>query len=99
MVHSLQSGILVEADSNYIYGIAVDSSGNVYVTDSTQASIQKFDSNGAFITKWGSYGTGNGKFSHPTGIAVDSSGNVYVADRFNARIQVFSPSTSMSAPR
>ena len=35
-------------------GIAVDSSDNVYVTDGGNNRIQKFDSNGKFITKWGS---------------------------------------------
>ena len=34
-------------------GIDVDSSGNVYVTDESNHRIQKFDSNGKFITKWG----------------------------------------------
>ena len=42
--------------------------------------IQKFDSNGTFITKWGSHGSGDGQFYYPNGVAVDSSGNVYVAD-------------------
>ncbi len=45
--------------------------------------IQKFDSNGNFITKWGFKGTGDGQFDNPYGIAVDSSGNVYVADTDN----------------
>ena len=52
----------------------------VYVADSSNNRIQKFDSNGNFITKWGTEGTGDGQFSNPDGIAVDSSGNVYVAD-------------------
>ena len=39
-------------------GIATDSSGNVYVADMDNNRIQKFDSNGNFITKWGSHGTG-----------------------------------------
>jgi DNA-binding beta-propeller fold protein YncE len=70
-------------------GIAVDSSGCVYVADYWNARIQKFDSNGNFITKWGSEGTGDGEFDDPAGIAVDSSGCVYVADAGNHRIQKF----------
>ena len=70
-------------------GIAIDSSGNVYVADSGNYRIQEFTSNGSFVTKWGSYGTADGQFIEPTGIAVDSSGNVYVADSGNYRIQKF----------
>jgi len=44
-----------------------------------------------FVTKWGSYGSGNGQFYNPNGIAVDSSGNVYVADSGYSRIQKFAP--------
>ncbi|MCK4734430.1 MAG: 6-bladed beta-propeller, partial [Methanophagales archaeon] len=71
------------------YGIAVDSSGNVFVADEGNTRIQKFDSDGHFIIKWGSRGTGDGEFFWPHGIAVDSSGNVYVADANNNRIQKF----------
>ena len=39
-------------------GVAVDSSGNVYVADNGNYRIQKFNSNGTFITKWGSSGDG-----------------------------------------
>ena len=53
-------------------GIAIDSSGNVYVADSNNNRIQKFDSNGKFITKWGSEGTGDGQFYGLRGIAIDS---------------------------
>jgi DNA-binding beta-propeller fold protein YncE len=69
------------------HGIAIDSSGNVYVADSNNDRIQKFDNNGTFIKQWGSSGSGNGQFSNPHGIAIDSSGNVYVADSGNKRIQ------------
>jgi DNA-binding beta-propeller fold protein YncE len=62
-------------------GIAVDNSGNVFVADTWNNLIQKFDSNGNFITKWGVGGSiSEGKFCEPTGIAVDNSGNVFVAD-------------------
>jgi len=74
------------------WGIAVDNSGNVYVTDSGNHRIQKFSSSGTFLAKWGSIGSGDGQLQVPLGIAVDSSGNVYVADRNNHRIQKFTSS-------
>jgi tripartite motif-containing protein 71 len=63
----------------------------MYVSDFYNNRIKKFNSNGAFITKWGSKGTADGQFEYPSGVAVDSSENVYVADTGNHRIQVFSP--------
>jgi streptogramin lyase len=73
--------------SSYYYGIDIDSLGNVYVTD--DYSILKFDSNGNFITKWGSEGSEDGQFSYPNGIAIDSQDNVYVTDLDNHNIQKF----------
>jgi DNA-binding beta-propeller fold protein YncE len=46
-------------------------------------SIKKFDSNGKFITSWGSEGYGDGQFWLPHDIAIDSSDNVYVTDSGN----------------
>jgi len=69
-------------------GVAIDSSGNVYGVDEDER-VQKFDLNGNFITKWGSYGSGDGQFARPQGIATDSSGTVYVVDTYNHRIQKF----------
>jgi hypothetical protein len=70
-------------------GVAVDSAGEFYVADTGNQRIQKFDSNGAFLLKWGTGGSGNGQFSTPWDVAVDSAGNVYVADTSNHRIQKF----------
>ncbi|MDD2999940.1 MAG: hypothetical protein PHV05_12835 [Candidatus Riflebacteria bacterium] len=74
--------------------IAFDSSGNFYVTDLSLDRVQKFDSSGSYVTKWGSTGTGNGYFNEPRGIAVDSDGYVYVVDGLNDRLQVFTSSGS-----
>jgi hypothetical protein len=73
-------------------GVAVDSSGNVYVADSGNNRIQKFDSSGKYLTQWGPYGTTNGQFFQPNSVAVDSSDNVYVADTGNNRIRKFDSS-------
>ena len=75
---------------NEITGVAVDRSGEyVYVVDTGNYRVQKFDSNGNPILTWGSFGSAPGLFNWPYGIAVDSSGNVYVVDYGNSRIQKF----------
>jgi streptogramin lyase len=74
-------------------GIAGGAGGAVYVADSLNDRIQKFDADGNFLTTWGLYGTaGNGRFSRPAGVATDFAGNVYVADSGNNRIQKFDSS-------
>ena len=87
------SGPLQKGDGQFDHpgDVALDSSGELlYVTDSRNNRIQKFDSNGKFITKWGSQGITDGKFDFPTGLAVDYLGrHIYVADSKNDRIQKF----------
>src|SRR5262249_2197035 len=45
-----------DAQFEFPWGVAVDGSGNVYVADRDNNGIQKFDANGAFLTKWGNTG-------------------------------------------
>ncbi len=70
-------------------GIAIDSSGNLFIVAKSISQIYKLDSNGNVLATWGSNGNGDGQFSEPSDIAVDSSGNFYVADNWNHRIQKF----------
>lgn len=70
-------------------GIALDSQGNVYVADSSNQRIQKFDNFGNFIKTWGAPGNSDGQFNEPRGIGFNGDGNLYVADSGNNRIQVF----------
>ena len=70
-------------------GVAIDSSDNIYVVDSGNNRVQKFNSQGTFIIAWGATGSDEGQFNSPQGIAIDSDDAVYVADWFNDRIQKF----------
>ncbi len=76
---------------NEPWGVAVGPDGSVYVTDTWNHRVQKFDANGQFITMWGLFGQGEtpDAFWGPRGIAVDALGRVYVADTGNKRVAVF----------
>jgi DNA-binding beta-propeller fold protein YncE len=82
-------------------GIEIDNEGNIYIADSGNARIQKFDSRGKFLMKFGKkaklpedpiaalkYEYKGGEFCAPTDVAVDNEGNIYVTDAFR-RIQKF----------
>ena len=85
------------ATFNEPYGVAVDSSGNVYVADRSNNRIRKITSTGVVSTLAGStegYKDATGTaatFNSPADVAVDSSGNLYVADRLNHRIRKITP--------
>jgi len=77
---------------NEPWGIAVDSQGYVYVADTWNHRIQKFDSSGNFILAWGTPGLSNegiDRFWGPRGVAVSPDGRVYVTDTGNKRVAVF----------
>jgi len=81
------------------YGMAVDGSGNIYVTDEIGNTIRQITPAGVVTTLAGSPGvTGSSdgvgssaQFNHPYGIAVDLSGNLYVADTYNCTIRKIIP--------
>src|SRR4029078_13145299 len=79
------------------WGIAVDRvRGYLYVVDSANFRVQKFDMSGGFIMAWGSFGNADGQFYFPRGGAVDQEdGAVYVVDMGNHRIQKFDTSTNV----
>ena len=70
-------------------GVAVDSDGNVYVTDTFNDRVEIFDADGQFISMFGKNGDGPGYFERPKGIAVDCDGHIWVADAAQDRVKVF----------
>lgn len=59
--------------------IAFAPDGSFYVADNGNYRVEKFDKNRKFVTKWGSFGVGDGRFSSPKGIATDGK-TVWVVD-------------------
>jgi sugar lactone lactonase YvrE len=81
-------------------GIAVDSSGNLFVVEYASATIRRITPAGVVTTFAGlagargsADGTGSAaRFDRPRGITIDAAGNLYVADYGNHTIRKVTPS-------
>jgi hypothetical protein len=86
-------------------GVAVDSSGNVYIADSSTNRIRKVTASTGLISTVAGNGTGgynedgiaatSAELSDPEGVALDSQGNIYIADKNNNRIRKVTVSTGI----
>ncbi len=101
--------VATSATLNYPQGISVDSSGNLYISDSSNNRIRKVSTTGIITTIAGTGTTTpgvkcnlndgsaatNGIINKPFASVVDSSGNVYISDSSNNRIRKITSSTSV----
>lgn len=87
-------------------GVAVDSSGNVFIADTANNVVRKVTTDGKISTfagnpNSGSFYSGDGgaassaSLFHPSGLAVDASGNLYIADTSNNLIRKVTASTGI----
>ena len=82
-------------DDNILFymptAMAFDEQGNMYVLDSGNHRIQKFDADGKYLATIGNQGQGPGEFQYPQSIDVDADGMLYVSESMNRRIQILTP--------
>jgi sugar lactone lactonase YvrE len=68
--------------------IAIDQNDNIYVIDSGNSEIKKFNAKGNLLLSWGELGSSKGQFRNPSSMFVGEK-YVYVADTGNSRILMF----------
>jgi sugar lactone lactonase YvrE len=95
--YSGDDGAATSAQLNTPRGIAVDSTGNVYIADTINNRIRKVAATTGIITTFAGNGSAgysgddgaatSAQLRSPRGVAVDSTGNVYIADTDNHRIR------------
>jgi sugar lactone lactonase YvrE len=89
---------------NYPNGLALDVSGNLYVSDFLNKAIRRVSPTGQVTTFAGALGQGGfldatgtaARFLEPMGLAMDGSGNLFVADARNHRIRKIAPTGAVS---
>ena len=99
-------GLATLATLSHPRGVAVDSSGNVYIADTLNNRIRVVSTNGVIKTIAGSaqgYGGDGGPaasatFANPVGLCFDKSGNIYISDNNNNVIRTF-PIVSSTATK
>ena len=93
-------GAATSVQFSYIFGVSVDISGNVYISDYGSNKIRMVNSAGIISTfagtgVFGNSGDGGAATSAQLkatfGVSVDTSGNVYIADQYNFKIRVVKP--------
>jgi hypothetical protein len=92
--YSGDGGAATNATLNWLGGLAMDSSGNLYIADANNNVIRKVDASGVITTLAGNYSLGesysgdggeatNAALSYPYGVTVDGLGHLYIADSGN----------------
>jgi RHS repeat-associated protein len=72
---------------NRPWGVDVAPNGRIWVAEWSRVSV--LDSDGSLLFRFGSFGTGLGRFQRAVDVEVDDDGNAWVADAVNNRVQVF----------
>ncbi len=87
VVSSSSTVVTIGSGFAYPYGVAVDSSGNVFVGDFLNDAVKEIVAVNGVVSSSSTVVTLGSGFNHPKGVAVNSSGNVFVADTLNIAVK------------
>jgi hypothetical protein len=99
--YSGDGGAATNAELSGPSGVAVDTSGNLFIADASTNVIREVGTDGIITTVAGNGIAGfsgdgglatEAELAYPAGVAVDASGNLFIADEQNQRIRVVVPS-------
>ena len=74
-----------------LYGVAINSSGEIFISDIENDWIVKLNSFLEYESVWGGFTSGAGAVLDPHGVYLDQTGKIYVADFGKKRVAVFDP--------
>jgi uncharacterized protein (TIGR03437 family) len=77
----------ISAQLSYPNALAVDASGSIYISDSSNNRIRKLTATEITTV----VGSNPGQLSSPSAVAFDSSGNMYIADTGHNQVRKVSP--------
>lgn len=66
--------------------VAVDAAGNIYIADTENNRLQKYDANGVFQAEIGGFSSPDLILNQPWSMAVGDDGSIFVADTWNHKI-------------
>ena len=72
-------------------GITVDKKGIIYVADTGNTRVQKFNPDGTFISAFSTSSNIDPEGGEPNGVAVDEAGNIFVTDAKYHKLLKFQP--------
>ena len=75
---------------NHPGDVAIDSHGNLWVTDTDNSRVEEYNEEGQYIMSFGAEGSSPGQLDKPDALAIDSAGHVWVLDTENDRVEEFS---------
>jgi hypothetical protein len=90
-------GAATNAELNYPQGVAVDSTGSLFIADTGNQCVRKLGTDGIINTMAGNGAYGysgdgvaatNASLWAPVGVAMDSAGNLFIADEIDQRIRI-----------
>jgi streptogramin lyase len=86
----ITDGLVKKTDISRVERLAVDGLGNIFLLDTYNSQVYRFDADGEYVDRFGSKGREAGQIEHPMDLAIDGQGRVFIID--SGSIDIFDSS-------